>query len=120
MKSKKQKSKPTYSKGFKIIVIGKVLDGTFSKEEAWKLFNIKDNSTILKWMRSYNLADENSILEASKKSLLAMEKEIELQKCLAQIKDLENRLNAAELEASLYKRMIDIAEERYGFEIKKS
>ena len=60
MKSKKQKSKPTYTEGFKIRVIRKVLDSTFSKKEAKKLFNIGGNSTILHWMRSYDLADENN------------------------------------------------------------
>lgn len=110
-----------YSRSFKMGVIQEVLSGQISKEEARRLYGIKGNCTVLKWMRKAGLAepaqnDDICIKMKSDNSKHSTESEEQLSQ---RIKELEKRLEVAELEAEAYSKMIDIAEREFKISIRK-
>lgn len=108
-----------YSEEFKWKVVRDVLSGRYSKDEARKIYGIKSNCAILYWMRKYSGIDDprqggkpletSSKMESSKK-----EKELE-----EKIKKLEQELIREQLRADLWQKMVEVAEQKMGIDIRK-
>ncbi|MDA3911708.1 MAG: transposase [Bacteroidales bacterium] len=115
---KKAKTKK-YSDSFKREVVLEVLSGSITKEEARLRYNIGGRSTILDWMRVYagvkmktTGVDPVPIL----KDMGNSNDKSELEK---KVKDLEAKLEYAELKGRAYQIMVEIAKEKYGLDLEK-
>jgi len=105
-----------YTEEFKLSVIQEVLEGRITKEEARRLYGIKSKSAILEWTRQYSGEEGydkmgKKLKEKQTKQKLAEQK--------ARISELEESLRKEKLKVAISNRMIDIAEEEYGIEIRK-
>jgi transposase len=116
-KQKKEFSK--YSEEFKWKVVQAVLSGKFSKEEARVAYGIKSNCAILYWMRKYNGNDDYRNTHTIASNLAAMHDGKENNALKERIKQLEEELRRANLRADLWQKMIEVAEEQFGIDIKK-
>jgi transposase-like protein len=116
-KQKKEFSK--YSEEFKWQVVQAVLSGKFSKEEARVGYGIKSNCAILYWMRKYSGNDDYRNTSAIASNLAAMHNSKESNALKERIKQLEEELRRANLRADLWQKMIEVAEEQLGIDIKK-
>ena len=112
MTNKKKRMRPVYNTAFKLEVISKVLDGTFTKQEAQLAYRIGGKSTILEWMRQLFPADER--LSQSVKDAWA-----ERAAAQKQVIRLESQLKAERLRSDLYKNMVEQAEQAFNIAIKK-
>jgi len=115
---KKAKTKK-YSDSFKREVVLEVLSGSITKEEARLRYNIGGKSTILDWMRDYAGVkmrtagvDPIPILRDMRNS----NNKSELEK---KVKELEAKLEYAELKGRAYQIMVEIAKEKYGLDLEK-
>ncbi len=106
----------TYTKSFKLKVIKEVLSGE-NKETVRLRHGIKGKSAILNWMRKLGLSEAAPV---PLQSLYMEEKDshtpAELHK---KIKELERALEDEQLRAEAYRRMIEIAEQQLGIDIRK-
>lgn len=112
MANKRKRTRPIYNTAFKLEVISKVLDGTFTKQEAQLAYRIGGKSTILEWIRQLVPADEK--LSQSVKAAWA-----EKTAAQKQIVRLQSQLKAECLRGDLYKKMVEQAEQDFNIEIKK-
>ena len=108
-----------YSEEFKWKVVQEVLSGTLTKEEARRVYSIKGNCNILYWMRSFcgvhdyrsaGAVSENSIQMAKTNSQRKLEKEIAR---------LKQELQAERMRADLWQKVVEVAEETLGVDIRK-
>lgn len=108
-----------YSDDFKWQVVQEVLSGKLSKAEANRLYGIRSKSAILYWMRQYsgitNYRESTKIVNSkesmkNKQEIIALEKELQ---------KLQDRLKRERNKSSLYEKMLEIAEEEYGINIRK-
>lgn len=108
-----------YSEEFKWKVVQEVLSGTLTKEEARRVYSIKGNCNILYWMRSFSgvkdyrsggVVSENSIEMAKTNNQCKTDKEIAR---------LKQELNAERMRADLWQKMVEVAEEQLGVDIRK-
>lgn len=113
------KTPKTYSEAFKRRVVTEVLNGSITKEQAKIRYNIGGNSTILDWMRKFAGiktktagADPLPILQA----MIPDESKEELKE---KIKQLEAKLEYAELKGRAYQIMVEIAKEQYNLDLEK-
>lgn len=118
-KEKKTRVKRKYSEAFKLEVIQEVLEGKISKEEARRLYRIRSKSAILEWTRQYS--GENGF---DKRGKVLKNKETEfsnhqLTEQARRILELEEALRLEKLKVTLSNKMIDIAEEEFGIDIRK-
>lgn len=107
-----------YSDHFKLGVIREVLEGGLSKESARRKYGIKGKSAILKWMRKFGLLNQNDLhnIMDQNKEQESLSEPAALEK---RIKELERALEDARLQAEVYSRMIDIAEQELHIRIRK-
>jgi len=125
MKTKAKKNLPArkqpqeYSEDFKWQVVQEVLSGKLSKAEANRLYGIRSKSAILYWMRQNsgitNYRESTKILSSkesmkSKQEIIALEEELQ---------KLQDRLKRERNKSALYEKMLEIAEEEYGINIRK-
>lgn len=109
----------SYSIEFKSNVVEEVLTGKLTKAEAQRVYGLGGKSAILNWMRklnlvaSYNSPDKNFITEN-----LMPKEEDNLEKD-QKIRELEKALQSEKNKSALYEKIIEIAEEKYGLEIRK-
>lgn len=108
-----------YSEEFKWKVVQEVLSGTLTKEEARRVYSIKGNCNILYWMRSFSgvtdyrsggMTLENPIQMAKTNNQLKAEKEIAR---------LKQELKAERMRADLWQKVVEVAEESLGVDIRK-
>lgn len=107
-----------YNETFKWKVVKSVLEGRCTKEEARKIYDIKSNCAILYWIREYNGIKnyrQPSEFEVSK----TKQKEITEKEQKKRIEELEAELRKEKQRSELWKKMVEIAEEDLGVEIKK-
>ena len=98
-----------YSYLFKIRVIGEVLNGTLSKEEASKKYGIKGHSTISKWIGKLDKADKaGSAMDSTDRSFNER-----------RIRELEEALKFERIRTRSLEEMIKIAEEELKILIRK-
>jgi len=115
-----EKQEPNYySETFKWEVVQDVLSGKYTKAEARRLHGIRSKCAVLYWMRKFSgnkKYRQPSEFEAKPKT---MEKR-ELEKVnQSKIAELEKALEKEKQRAEIWKKMVEIAEEEYGIEIKK-
>lgn len=108
MKSKSRKPQPVYTTAFKLEVISQVLDGTYTKEEAAKVYGIGGKSTILEWMRKLTIAQQEFITEKQQQQLAEDE-----------VAQLRLQLKTERLRSDLYKKIIELAEQQFDIRIEK-
>jgi len=116
---KKKKEISKYTEDFKWQVVQAVLSGKFSKEEARVAYGIKSNCAILYWMRKYSGNDDYRNTYTMASNLAAMHNSKESNALKERIKQLEEELRRANLRADLWQKMIEVAEEQLGIDIKK-
>lgn len=108
-----------YENSFKHQVVLEVLSGKITKEEARKRYNIGGKTTILDWMRQYAGikmrsagCDPIPILRDMKDDQTRSELE-------EKVKQLEAKLEYAELKGRAYQIMVEIAKEQYDLDLEK-
>ncbi len=98
-----------FTETFKRQVIADVLSGHLTKEQARKHYQIKGKSSVLYWIRKFDLPNP-----------IFMSKQPPDEKDLqAKIKRLERELEDAQLKAEGYSKMIEIAERELKISIRK-
>lgn len=113
-----EKQKRKYSETFKWKVVKSVLEGKYTKEEARRIYGIKSNCAILYWIREFKGIKnyrQPSEYEVSKNK----QKEITSKDQIKRIEELEAELRQEKQRSELWKKMVEIAEEDLGLEIKK-
>lgn len=108
-----------YSEDFKWKVVQDVLSGTLTKEEARRVYSIKGNCTILYWMRAFSgITDyrNGGQVAASCSAMAETKKQTE---CAREIARLKQELKAERMRADLWQKMLEVAEEELGVEIRK-
>ena len=116
---KQQINRNTYSTEFKMKIVKEVLDGKLTKTEAQRVYGLGGKSAILNWMRKFNLVsncnltEKNLLLESSRPK-----KDEDLEKD-QKIRVLEKALESERNKSALFEKIIEIAEEKYGLEIRK-
>lgn len=98
-----------YTNEFKRQVIGEVLSGFLSKEQARKKYQIKGKSSVLNWIRKFDIPNPIYMSDQA-----PSEKDLQ-----AKIKRLERELEDAQLKAEGYSKMIEIAERELKISIRK-
>lgn len=113
MKSKEgrngKRTQRDYTMGFKLLVVNQVEQGEMTYKEAQAYYGIQGRSTVLVWLRKHGT------LDWSKKIKLPKMKETPSQK----IKRLEKELSDSKLKAEILDRMVDIAGEIVGEDLRK-
>lgn len=108
-----------YSEEFKWKVVQDVLSGTLTKEEARRVYSIKGNCTILYWMRSFSgVKDYRSggdVFE-NPMQMAQTKKQSEAEKEIARLKQ---ELKAERMRADLWQKVVEVAEEELGVDIRK-
>lgn len=103
-------SSKRYSLAFKLQVVREYEQGVLTRTQLRKKYGIGGNSQILDWLRKYGKLTYQSTGHSG-----APMKDPQKQR----IKELEHKLKEATVRASLYEKMIDIAEEETGIDIRK-
>lgn len=110
------KSRRRFSDQLKRQIIGEVVSGKITKEQARRSYKLKGKSAILNWMRSFEKSNHTLIAESNYTMAAPEEHSKEL---LLKIKRLERTLEESELKAESYSKMIDIAERELKISIRK-
>lgn len=104
----------------KLKIVGEVLSGELTKEQARRLYNIKSKSGILEWMRNYANVPVRSSGVNPTPILKDMSNPLEEPKQLkARIKQLEEELKISKLKGKAYQVMVEIAKHDYGIDLEK-
>lgn len=108
-----------YSESFKWEVVQDVLQGKYTKEEARRIHGIKSKCAVLYWMRKFS-GNKNyrQPSEFEVKSEIMEKRELEKVNH-AKIEELEKALENEKQRSALWKKMVEVAEEEFGIEIKK-
>lgn len=113
------KKAKTYNEAFKRMVVLEVLSGSVTKEEARRRYKIGGNSTILDWMRSYAGIKIKTPGSDPLPILRVMKTDDEKETLKQRIKELEAKLEYAELKGRAYQIMVEIAKEQYDLDLEK-
>jgi len=109
-----------FSEAQKRIIVGEVLSGKLTKEEARRRYKIKSKSAILEWMRILAGGNRRDVtldpINKLKNMSIPDKKLLELQD---KIKQLEEQLELSELKGRAYQIMVEIAKEDYGIDLEK-
>jgi transposase-like protein len=118
-KSSAKKKPQEYTEDFKWQVVQEVLSGKLSKAEANRLYGIRSKSAILYWMRQYS--GISNYRESTKKlsSKEAMKNKQEIIALEEKLQKLEKSLKRERNKSAIYEKMLEIAEEEYGINIRK-
>ena len=108
------------SEEIKLKIVGEVLSGELTKEQARRLYNIKSKSGVLEWMRKFaNVATKSSGIDPIP-ILKDMSSPLEeSEKLKARIKELEDELKISKLKGKAYQIMVEIAKQDYGIDLEK-
>lgn len=102
---------------FKLKVIGDVLKNGLSKEQARKKYKIKGKSSILKWMRKFELSGYQSLPDYFER--MKKDENSDNAALKQRIRELERALEDAEMKSAIYAKMIDVAERDLKVDIRK-
>ena len=128
-----------YSSEMKRKIIDEYLNNNVRQSFIMQKYNIKGHSSILNWIRQLGLeaiyelkkadnmkksVDDNAMLIAEnkelKRRLLELESKLDNKAPDKQeLEILERKLKHAKMTADFYQTMVDIAEKKFGIEIKK-
>lgn len=108
-----------YSDEFKWQVVQEVLSGKYSKAEAQRVYGLGGKCAILNWMRKFNLVPSyNSPSRIFIQESPMPNKEEDRAK-EQKIRELEKALELERNKSRLFEIIIEIAEDKYGLEIRK-
>ena len=101
-----------FSDSFKREVVVQVTTGQLTQAEAKRKYGINGHSTILRWIRKFDVPDPHlqRIMDYNKTD----KKEL-----VKRIKELERKLEDEQIRSFGYSKMIDIAEEQLKVSIRK-
>ncbi len=116
---KQQINRNTYSTEFKIKIVKEVLDGKLTKTEAQRVYGLGGKSAILNWIRKFNLVSNYNLSENIFLLESSMPKKDEDLEKDQKIRVLEKALESERNKSALFEKIIEIAEEKYGLEIRK-
>lgn len=108
-----------YSEEFKWKVVQEVLSGTLTKEEARRVYSIKGNCTVLYWMRAFSGVSDYRNGGAVSENIEQMAKTTSQRKAEQEITRLKQELKAERLRADLWQKVVEVAEEELGIDIRK-
>ena len=100
-----------YTMGFKLLVVSHVEKGEMTYKQAQAYYGIQGRSTVLVWLRKHGILDWSK----KKKIKIPKMKETPAQ----QIKRLERQLSDEKLKSLVLSKMVDLAGEEVGFEVRK-
>lgn len=113
----------SYSDEFKLKVISEVISGQYSKEAARRIYGIKGKSAVLQWIRKFQggVKPESVFLPLSQQvnEMKKQQNSSTDQELLRKVAELEKQLRQEKIKSGLWQTMVEIAEERFGIEIKK-
>ena len=124
-KSKKQnqggigKQQLFYTEDFKLKIVHEVLSGKLNKHQAQQIYGIKGNATILYWIRQSQGLKGYEKIEMPVANFAAMKQNINDKKLEQENAELKELLRVAELRADLWQHAIEVAEKKFGIDIKK-
>lgn len=107
-----------YSEPFRLKVVEEVINKKYTKEEAQRIYGIKSNSAILYWMREFS-GNKNYRQPSEFEVKPNKQKEMAHKDQLIRIAELEAELSREKQRAELWKKMVEIAEEDLGVDIRK-
>jgi transposase-like protein len=108
-----------YTEEFKNMVCQEYLSGGYSYSFLAEKYKVGGHETIRRWMKKLGTVSSSSLMqnESFMKDLEKSEKELSSEDL--EIKELRKALQEKTLEAEMYARMIELAEEELGFSIRK-
>lgn len=107
-----------YSETFRWKVVEEVINKKYTKEEAQRIYGIKSNSAILYWMREFS-GNKNYRQPSEFEVNPDKQQTIAQKDQLKRIAELEAELSREKQRAELWKKMVEIAEEDLGVDIRK-
>lgn len=108
-----------YSDEFKWQVVQEVLTGKYTKTEAQRIYGLGGKSAILSWMRKFNLVPSYNSPDKIFLTESPMPKNQDDLEKDQKIRALEKALKSERNKSALFEKIIEIAEEKYGLEIRK-
>lgn len=105
-----------YSIAFKMRVVEEVENGLISAEGARKLYNIPGHNTVAEWISKYGI--NHRINKAV--YIMTKDEELELVRLRKEVKRLEKALDDSHLANLTLETLIELADEKYGFDLKKN
>ncbi len=115
----KRKESQHYSEEFKWKVVQEVLSGKYNKEEARRIYGIASNCAILYWIRQFSGHKNYRKPELSLESLKDMPHMKSPSEQEKRIEELEAELKREKYRADLWQKMVEIAEQEQGIQIRK-
>ena len=106
-----KRSQRDYTMGFKLLVVSQVEKGEMTYKQAQAYYGIQGRSTVLVWLRKHGILDWSK----KKKIKIPKMKETPAQK----IKRLERQLSDEKLKSLVLNKMVDLAGEEVGFDVRK-
>ena len=105
-----------YSTAFKQKVISEIESGKLTIAEARRIYDIKSNATIYRWIQKFGKNHlVTKVIRVEMKDEKDKFKELQQQK-----RELESALAQAHLKNLCLEALIECVEERYGFDVKKT
>jgi len=108
-----------YSEEFKWKVVQDVLSGNLTKEEARRVYSVKGNCTILYWMRAFSGVKDYRNGGIINDNVTDMAKSSTQREAEKEIARLKQELKAERLRADLWQKVVEVAEEELGVDIRK-
>ncbi|TAG09825.1 MAG: transposase [Sphingobacteriia bacterium] len=108
-----------YTEDFKLKIVHEVLSGKLNKHQAQRIYGIKGNATILYWIRQSQGLKGYEKTEMPIANFATMRENINNKKLEQENAELKELLRVAELRADLWQHAIELAEKKFGIDIKK-
>ncbi len=111
-----------YTDDFKLKVVSEVTSGIYSKETARRIYGIGGKSRILEWIRKFTgqTKTQSDFLPLSEVNKMGnQQNKSSEQELLRKIAELEKQLRQEQMKSGLWQTMVEVAEEKFGIEIKK-
>jgi transposase-like protein len=109
---RKKRTQRDYTLAFKLQVIAEVEQGELTYKQVQKKYGIQGKSTVLVWLRKYGTLDWKIPIQME-----TPDKRIK--KLEAQLFKLESELKEEKLKRKFLDVMIDVAEDQFGYQIRK-
>ena len=112
---KRIRRKRKFSEDFKLKIVKEYESGEFSVVEMTKIYDIS-YQTIYNWIYKYSKYNKQSIQVVEMKDSQAHK----MKQMEARIKELEQAVGQKQMNIDYLEKMIDLAKEHYGIDIKKT
>ena len=108
-----------YPESIKKAVVKEYESTDCSKNYLVRKYGLGGHPTVTRWLKKYGSGNEFCNLEDKVQSPVMSKSSSQQKDKDARIEQLEQELSEAKLLAEAYRRMIDIAEQKHGIQIKK-